>query len=54
VSPIKLVLEAPELETLDLRGLDTEIANVSEGFPRQGNVALEAPRLEKLRFDRFR
>jgi hypothetical protein len=44
----------PGWKKLDPTSLDKEIANVSEGGPKQGNVALEAPRLEKLRFDRFR
>ena len=44
----------PGWKKLDPTDLDKEIANVSEGGPKQGNVALEAPRLEKLRFDRFR
>ena len=44
----------PGRKKLDPKSLDKEIANVSEGGPKQGNVALEAPRLEKLRFDRFR
>ena len=44
----------PGWKKLAPTSLDKEIANVSKGGPKQGNVALEAPRLEKLRFDRFR
>ena len=43
----------PGWKSLDLIGLSEEIASVSEGVTKQGNVALDAPRLEKLRFDKF-
>ena len=40
----------PGWKKLDPTSLDKDIAIVSEGGPKQGNVALEAPRLKKLRF----
>ena len=43
----------PGWKKLDPKSLDKEIANVSEGGPKRGNVALGA-RLEKLRLNRFR
>ena len=36
-----MALGAPRLDPI---GLDKQIANVSEGFPKQGNMTLEAPK----------